>query len=185
MVATKAIFLDRDGVINNPVISEGKPYAILRIGQIHVIDGIKELIERWHIEGYFVFMVSNQPDIANHIVSQSKVNKINNYLKSQVLLDDIFVCPHNDADKCNCRKPKTGLFLQANEKYEIDFSQSYVIGDRWKDIEAGKNIGCKTIFVDYDYKEKKPKNPDIVVTKVSDIDKIWSFINDKNIHRWG
>ena len=185
MVTDKAIFLDRDGIINRAVVLDRKPYAATRLKEVFVVEGIKDLIKRWHDENYLVIVLSNQPDIANHVVSKSKVDKINNYLKSQVLFDDVFVCPHNDKDNCDCRKPKTGLFMQAVQKYPINFSKSYVIGDRWRDIESGNAVGCKTIFVDYDYNEKKPENPDIIVKKVSDIDKIWSFINDKNIRRRG
>ena len=75
-------------------------------------------------------------------------------------MDDIFVCYHDDKDNCNCRKPKPGLLLQAIKKWNVDFKKSFIIGDRWRDIQAGEKIGCKTIFIDYKYKEKKPKNPD-------------------------
>lgn len=169
----RAVFLDRDGIINRAEIHEKKPYPPLRLGEVFVIDGVKELIKKWHNEGYLVIVITNQPDVGNHSVSQNKVEKINNYLKSQVNFDDIFVCYHSQREECNCRKPKIGLFLQAKAKYNIDLEESYMIGDRWKDIEAGKNAGCKTIFIDYDYNEMKPKKPDYVFKKVSDTWEVW------------
>jgi len=181
----KAIFLDRDGIVNKAIVEKGLPYSPTRLGDIFLTDGIKDLIKKWHDEEYIVIVVTNQPDVANHIITKNKVDKINNYLKSIALFDDIFTCYHNGKDDCDCKKPKTGLFLQAKEKYDIDFSQSYVIGDRWKDIEAGKNIGCKTIFVDYHYDEERPNKPDYTAKSVSDIKRIWSNINGKNILRWG
>lgn len=169
----KAIFLDRDGIINRAEIHERKPYPPLRIGDVFLIDGIKDLIKKWHEKGYLVVVVTNQPDVGNHSVSQNKVDKINNYLKSQVNFDDIFVCYHGQREECNCRKPKIGLFLQAKEKHNIDLEKSYMIGDRWKDIVAGKNAGCTTIFIDYNYNEIKPQNPDYTFKQVKDVEEIW------------
>ena len=88
------------------------------------------------------------------------VIKINSYIKDKLKLDDILVCYHDDSDNCECRKPKPGLLLEASKKWDIDLKKSYMIGDRCKDIEAGKRAGCKTIFIDLNYKEAKPKNPD-------------------------
>lgn len=169
----KAIFLDRDGIVNRACITNGKPYPPLKLTDVFLVDGIYQLIKDWHWDGYAVIVVTNQPDIANHIVEAKQVDKINRYLKSWADFDDIFVCPHNDKDNCNCRKPKPGLILEACDKYLIDPAQSYMIGDRAKDIEAGKRAGCKTIFVDYNYKEDKPKNADIIVKSVLDIQKVW------------
>lgn len=169
----KAIFLDRDGVINKAIVVNGKPYPPTRMGEVHVIEGIKDLIKLWHEEGYLVIVVTNQPDIGRNTVNKRSVVKINNFLKYEVLFDDLFMCPHRDRDNCECRKPKTGLFKQAKEKYDIDFEESYMIGDRWKDIEAGKRVGCKTIFIDYGYSEELTEKPDYTFKQVKDIEKFW------------
>ena len=81
---------------------------------------------------------------------------------NEIPLDDIFVCYHDDKDNCDCRKPKPGLLLEAGKKWNVDFKKSFMIGDRWRDIEAGKNLGCKTIFLDYKYNETKPKKSSFV-----------------------
>ena len=91
---------------------------------------------------------------------------MNNFLKKEIELDDIFVCYHDDKDNCNCRKPKPGLLLQAGKKWNVDFKKSFMIGDRWRDIQAGEKVGCKTIYLDYNYKDIKPKNPDFVTDKL-------------------
>lgn len=168
----KAVFLDRDGIINRAIIEKGKPYPPLRISKVYSIEGIKEVIEKIHEKGYLAIVVTNQPDVANHLVDKRTVDKINEYLKSIVKFDDVFTCYHNEKDNCDCRKPKVGLFIKAKGLYQIDFSKSFVVGDRWKDIEAGKNIGCKTIFVDYGYNEKRPKNPSYVIKNVTEISDI-------------
>lgn len=170
MVDKKAIFLDRDGVINNTIIVNKKPYPPTRMGEIHVIDGIKDLIKMWHDKGYLVIVITNQPDIGRNVVNVRTVNKINNFLKYEVLFDDLFMCPHRDRDNCECRKPKTGLFRKASDKYGIDFKESYMIGDRWKDIDAGKRIGCKNlIFIDYNYEEKKPDSQDYTFSSIKEL----------------
>ena len=84
---------------------------------------------------------------------------MNSYLKDKLKLDDIFVCYHDDQDNCECRKPKPGMLLEACKKWNVDIKESYMVGDRWRDVEAGSNAGCKTIFINYNYKERKPKEP--------------------------
>jgi D-glycero-D-manno-heptose 1,7-bisphosphate phosphatase len=172
----KAIFLDRDGIVNKPIILEGKPYPPFIVKQAFLVNNIKNMIDKWHKEGYLVIVVTNQPDISNHLISQRKVEKINRYLQSMAKFDDLFMCPHNEKDKCNCRKPKIGLFLQAKEKYDIDLEESYMIGDRWKDIEAGRRAGCRTIFVNYNYNEEKPHSCDYMVSSIKDIEEMWDKI---------
>ena len=87
-------------------------------------------------------------------------------------LDNIYTCFHDDSDYCDCRKPKPGAILKASKKYNIDLSQSFMIGDRWKDIEAGKKAGCKTIFINYNYSEKKPNNYDYKVSSLYEASQI-------------
>ena len=108
--------------------------------------------------GFLLVVVTNQPDVARGTLMRETVDAIHDRLKAVVLLDDIFVCYHTDGDGCDCRKPEPGLIFRAAEKYGIDLRASYLIGDRWRDIEAGERAGCKTVLIDYGYSEQSPRS---------------------------
>ena len=159
----KAISLDRDGVINKTVIKEGLPFSPPSFVQLEILPGVKESISKLQKLNFVCLVVTNQPDVSRGKIEKKTVIKMNNYLKNEIKLDDIFVCYHDDHDNCKCRKPKPGLLLEASKKWDIDLNKSYMIGDRWKDIEAGKSAGCKIIFIDCNYKETKTKNPNFTI----------------------
>ena len=155
----KAIFLDRDGVINKIIIKNGLPFSPPSFDQFEILPGVKESILKLKKLNFLCLVVTNQPDVLRGKIEKETVIKMNNYIKHEIKLDDIFVCYHDDHDSCKCRKPKPGLLLEACKKWDINLKKSYMIGDRWKDIEAGRSAGCKTIFIDCNYKETKPRNP--------------------------
>ena len=156
----KAIFLDRDGVINKSFVKNGLPFSPPSFNELKILTGVKESIFRLQKLNFICLVVTNQPDVSRGKIEKKTVIKMNNYLKKELKLDDIFVCYHDDHDNCKCRKPKPGLLLEAAMKWNVDLKKSYMVGDRWKDVDAGKCAGCKTIFIDYSYKETKPKEPD-------------------------
>ena len=158
----KAVFLDRDGVINKTFIKNGLPESPNSLSELEILPRVKESILRLKKLNFICLVVTNQPDVQRGKIKKNTIIKMNNFLKKKIELDDIFVCYHDDKDNCNCRKPKPGLLLQAGKKWNVDFKKSFMIGDRWRDIEAGKNLGCKTIFLDYKYNETKPKKPSFV-----------------------
>ena len=158
----KAVLLDRDGVINKAIIKNGLPTSPNSFDELEILPDVKESILRLKKLNFICIVVTNQPDVSRGKFSKDTVIKINNFLKKEIKLDDIFVCYHDDKDNCNCRKPKPGLLLQARKKWNVDFKKSFMIGDRWRDIQAGEKVGCKTIYLDYKYNEKKPKKPDFV-----------------------
>ena len=158
----KAIFLDRDGVINKIFIKNGLPFSPPTFDELEILPGVKEAILRFKKKNFLCLLVTNQPDVSRGKMHKEIVIKMNNYLKEEIQLDDIFVCYHDDDDNCKCRKPKPGLLLEASKKWNVDFKKSFIVGDRWRDIQAGKKVGCKTIFLDYKYKEIKPKNPNFI-----------------------
>ena len=158
----KAVFLDRDGVIKEAIVKNGLPTPPSLLDELKILPGVKESILKLKKLNFVCIIVTNQPDVSRGKINKNTVIKINNFLKKKIELDDIFVCYHDDQDNCNCRKPKPGLLLQARKKWNVDFKKSFIIGDRWRDIHAGKKVGCKTIFLDYKYKDIKPKNPDFV-----------------------
>ena len=158
----KAVFLDRDGVINKAFIKNGLPESPNSLSELEILPRVKESILRLKKLNFICLVVTNQPDVQRGKIKKNTIIKMNNFLKKKIELDDIFVCYHDDQDNCNCRKPKPGLLLQARKKWNVDFKKSFIVGDRWRDIQAGKKVGCITIFLDYKYKDIKPKNPDFV-----------------------
>lgn len=152
----KAIFLDRDGVINRAFIVNGLPKPPLNLSQVELLPGVMEAVSILKNLNYLLIVVTNQPDVARGVMTKSASDEINCYLKNILPLDEVFICHHDDIDNCECRKPRPGAINRAAQLYDIDISKSYMIGDRWRDIEAGLRSGCKSIFIDYGYKEKRP-----------------------------
>ena len=149
----RAIFLDRDGILDNSIVRNGKPYPPSSVSEIELPHGITDALLQLKNLDFLLIAVTNQPDVARGTTSMEKVAAINNYLSSKLPLDDILVCFHDDVDGCLCRKPNPGLILDAAVKYDINVTTSYMIGDRWKDVEAGRKAGCTTLWVDYGYAE--------------------------------
>ncbi len=153
MAGIPAVFLDRDGVINHAVVHEGKPYPPARLEDVEIFSGAFSSLERLADNGYILIGVTNQPDVSRGIQSRQVVESINALIQSQLPVREIFVCYHDNSDDCDCRKPKPGLIFQAAKKYGVDLSSSWMVGDRWKDIAAGKAAGLKTVFLDCHYAE--------------------------------
>jgi D-sedoheptulose 7-phosphate isomerase len=154
-----AIFLDRDGVLNRPVVRDGKPLPPAGLHQLEILPDAAPAIAELKSHGFPIYVITNQPDVARGTLTRAEVDRMNQKLASLVQVDDIFVCYHDDADHCACRKPKPGLIHQAQRKYNIDLARSFVVGDRWRDIDAGHAAGCKTILIDYGYREREPAQP--------------------------
>lgn len=150
----KAVFLDRDGVLNQAVINNGCPYPPKSKDEVVIPADVGTALKQLKHAGYYLFVVTNQPDVARGDVKRETVEEINNYLAAQLPLDKFYVCYHDNQDHCQCRKPLPGLLLMAAKEYAVDLSKSFMIGDRWKDIAAGKQAGCTTIFLDLNYAEK-------------------------------
>ncbi len=150
----RAIFLDRDGVINKVVLRDGKPYSPRKLDEFVFNDGIREVVHKMKELGYKVFVASNQPDVARGEISQDTLDLMTQKMRFELPLDDVYICPHDDHHDCSCRKPKPGMLIQAAEKWRIDLRSSFLIGDTWKDIEAGKAAGCKAILLDAPYNQE-------------------------------
>ena len=164
----KAVFLDRDGVVNQAVVRRGKPYPPSNLGELVIPDEVRSVLPRLKEAGYLLIVVTNQPDVARGTQTRETVEEINGFLGRELPLDDILTCYHDTEDRCPCRKPLPGLMLQGAERHRIDLSASFLIGDRWKDIEAGERAGCRTIFIDYQYREKQPDHPDYRVHSLTE-----------------
>ncbi len=154
----RAVFLDRDGVLNEAVVRHGKPYPPEDPAEIRVPPGTAEALASLRQRGFLLLVVTNQPDVKRGTQPREAVDHINRHLRTLLPLDDVLTCYHDDSDKCDCRKPRPGLIVSAGQRYGVDLENSYMIGDRWRDIDAGASAGCKTIWIDYGYREQPPSS---------------------------
>ena len=158
-VKNRAVFLDRDGVLNQVVVRNGKPYPPENAAELMLAPHARAALQELKAQGFLLLVVTNQPDVAKGITTQPAVEEINRKLASELPLDDVFVCYHQDSDHCDCRKPKPGMILDGARKHKVDLAESFMLGDRWRDVEAGQNAGCRTIFIDGGYEERQPSRP--------------------------
>ncbi len=163
----RAVFLDRDGVVNLAYTRSGKPYPPKDLNQLIILPGVEESGKRLKKFGFVVVVITNQPDISNGNSSNEIVSALHKEIALLTGIEHFFICPHIEADNCQCRKPKPGLLLEAAKELNIDLRKSYMVGDRWRDIEAGQNAGCKNFFIDYNYSEKRPIEPFVTVSSLS------------------
>jgi D-glycero-D-manno-heptose 1,7-bisphosphate phosphatase len=163
-----AIFLDRDGVINKPVVHRGVPHPPATLDKFVLLDGVVEAVERARQAGFAVVVVTNQPDVSRGDQEQAVVEAMHDVVRDALAPDAIMVCYHNDAEACECRKPAPGMLHQAARDLALDLTRSFMVGDRWRDIEAGRRAGCRTVYVDRCYAERKPDEPNAVVTGLPD-----------------
>jgi len=166
------VFLDRDGVINRTILRDCKPYPPSTLQELEILPGVHQSLQKLHDKNYFLVVVTNQPDVARGTARREDVELLNDFLCSQLPIDEIKTCYHDNEDKCKCRKPLPGALFEAAQKHNIDLSQSFMIGDRWTDIEAGSLAGCKTFFINYDYLEKKPIAPSFIVSSLLEATKV-------------
>jgi D-glycero-D-manno-heptose 1,7-bisphosphate phosphatase len=158
-IIRRAIFLDRDGVLIQAMVRNGKPYPPQSLDKMQIIPGVAEGLQALKKAGYLLIVITNQPDVARGKQKREIVESMHKVLLAALPLDEILTCYHDDADGCSCRKPKPGLILDAANRYQIDLSSSFMVGDRWRDIEAGRRAGCWTILIDHHYQEKESGLP--------------------------
>jgi D-glycero-D-manno-heptose 1,7-bisphosphate phosphatase len=162
-----AVFLDRDGVINRALVRNGRPYAPTTVEDFQILEGVPEAVRRLKAAGFLIVVVTNQPDIATGKQTSALLERMHAVMRAAVEIDAVYVCPHDNLANCACRKPQPGLLLTAAEDRQIALDKSWLIGDRWRDIEAGQAVGCRTIFVNRGYAEPVPR-ADYVVADLPD-----------------
>jgi D-glycero-D-manno-heptose 1,7-bisphosphate phosphatase len=164
-----AVFLDRDGVLNQAVVRDGRPFPPAAVGEVVIPAGVREACRLLSDAGLLLVGVTNQPDIARGATSRHAVDAINGYLRRELDLDAVYVCPHDDGDACGCRKPAPGLLLEAAADWDVDLTRSVMVGDRWRDVDAGRRAGVTTVWLRRDYREPPPDAPDHVVDHLVDV----------------
>jgi len=166
--ARRAVFLDRDGVINRAVVRDGKPYPPAAADDVDVLPGVAPALARLKAAGYLLVVITNQPDVARGTQSHAGVDAIHARLASELPIDEFRACYHDDGDGCACRKPKPGMILESAGAHGIDLAASVMVGDRWHDVEAGRQAGCATVHLDCAYAERPPEHPDVVVGSLAE-----------------
>ncbi len=156
----RAVFLDRDGVLNRAIVRDGRPYPPQTLEAFEILPGVAEAARRLYAAGFLLIGATNQPDVARGTQRREVVEAMNARLRSEMPLDEILVC-YEDGDDCPRRKPNPGLLLEAAETHRIDLPASFMVGDRWRDVEAGRRAGCRTVFLDRGYSDAGPIPPPI------------------------
>ncbi|MDB2324247.1 HAD-IIIA family hydrolase [Alphaproteobacteria bacterium] len=157
----RAVFLDRDGVINQAMVRDGKPYAPRKAENFIILPGVDDAIVRIRSLGFLVLVVTNQPDINNKQVDPAEISVMHDRL-AHLPIEKIYVCPHSQREGCLCRKPNPGMLFKARDEFNIDLSRSYMVGDRQSDVEASNSAGCTSIFIDKNYTETDLVDHDVV-----------------------
>ena len=155
----RAVFLDRDGVLNRAVVRDGKPYAPTSLEEFEILPDVPAALDALHRAGFLLIVATNQPDAATDGPRRDVAEAIHQQLRDRLPLDDVKVCYERDDA---CYKPAPGMLLDAARERDIDLGRSYLIGDRWRDVGAGKAAGCFTIFIDHGYREPLTTRPDAV-----------------------
>lgn len=149
----KAVFLDRDGVLNQIVFKEGRKYIPLTLKEFQILPRVDEACRLLKELGYLLCVVTNQPELSRKELLPLHMKEMHDYLMKRLNIDGIYVCGHVDEEKCDCRKPKTGLLERAISDFSIDPKVSFMVGDRDRDMKAGYKMGCRTVFVESLLKE--------------------------------
>ena len=158
----RAVFLDRDGVLNQALVRDGKPYPPGNLDEFIILSGVPEACARLKQAGFLLVVVTNQPDVGRGTLNQEMVETLHRHLAQHVPIDRVEVCYHPGGGQsdCDCRKPKPGMLRRAACDLGIDLTRSWMVGDRWRDIDCGRAAGCHTIFIDHGYDELLRQQPE-------------------------
>lgn len=166
----RAVFLDRDGVINQPITRDGFPYAPTSLAEFVLIPGVKEACRHLKEAGFLLVVATNQPDVGRGELDQAVVESIHAHMRAELPIDQVEVCYDSGRGKepSPDRKPAPGMLLRAARDLSIDLSRSFMVGDRWRDVDCGHAAGCTTVWIDYGYTEKLRQQPDYTVHNLTD-----------------
>ena len=163
-----AVFLDRDGVINRTAVRDGTPCPPGCLNEVEILPGVAEALRLLASHAMPLIVVTNQPDVARGTQTQECVEQINQFLMRELPLTSIYTCFHDTPDGCDCRKPKPGMLIRAAREHGIDLSRSFMVGDRWGDVEAGRAAGCKTFLISLPYSQGHRCTPDARVADLAE-----------------
>jgi D-glycero-D-manno-heptose 1,7-bisphosphate phosphatase len=165
----RAVFLDRDGVISRSLVRNGLPFAPTTLSDFEILPGAVEACRRLKQAGFVLIVVTNQPEVGRGTMKKEVVEAMHTKMCRELPIDRVRVCYHpgHGMSQCDCRKPKTGLLVSAAQELNIDLAQSWMVGDRWRDIDCGFAAGCRTIFIEHGYSEALKHVPDFRATDLT------------------
>ena len=171
-IRKRAVFLDRDGVLNRPVVRDGRPFPPARLEEFELYPDAVNSCAQLKEAGFLLVVVTNQPDVGRGTQSREIVEAMHAQLRSAIpSLDAVEVCFHAgvaQGEPCECRKPKPGMLLRAAAALDIDLSESFLIGDRWRDVDCAHAAGCRAVFIDHGYREILREKPEFTVSNLND-----------------
>jgi D-glycero-D-manno-heptose 1,7-bisphosphate phosphatase len=147
----RAVFLDRDGVLTEAIVRDNRAYAPVTLDEFRLVEDAAMQVARLRAAGFLCIVFTNQPEIARGMLSKQTLDAMHHRLRTAVELDDLLVCEHDSSDGCPCHKPKPGMILSAAARWKIALQGSFVIGDRWRDVEAGRAAECYTVLIERPY----------------------------------
>ena len=148
---SKAVFLDRDGVVIRTFVRAGVPHPPQTLAELEILPGVASAMGDLAAAGFDLFLVTNQPDVARKTQSRELVEAMHAALHIALPIKAVYVCYHDTIDRCPCRKPAPGMLLDAARAHGVDLNASFMVGDRWTDVAAGEAAGCRTLLIARDY----------------------------------
>jgi D-glycero-D-manno-heptose 1,7-bisphosphate phosphatase len=172
--ARRAVFLDRDGVINRALQREGKPYPPAGLAEFEILPGVLQACQKLKQAGFLLIVATNQPDVGRGTMAREEVEAVHEFMCRQLPIDRVEVCfhPGKGASDCDCRKPEPGMLIRAARELNLDLNQCWMVGDRWRDVDCGRAAGCRTVFVDWGYDEALRAQPDFKVRNLLEASEI-------------
>jgi D-glycero-D-manno-heptose 1,7-bisphosphate phosphatase len=164
----RAVFLDRDGVLTIPEFRDGRSFAPRRLVDFRLYNDAAVSARRMKDAGFGLVVVTNQPDVGHGLLALDVVEAMHRRLAAAIPVDAIESCYHRQDEGCDCRKPKSGMLRCAAARLGIDCRRSFMIGDRASDVEAGRTVGCRTIFIDRGYIDEQPGQADFIVESLAE-----------------
>jgi D-glycero-D-manno-heptose 1,7-bisphosphate phosphatase len=156
----RVVFLDRDGVLNRSFPEGTTTRPPRSVAELELLPGVPQALGRLRAAGFVLVVVTNQPDVARGKLDRATAEAISARVTAQLPVLDCFACYHDTADKCPCRKPKPGLLLAAAQKWDLDLTSAFLIGDRWSDIVAADAAGCTGVLIETPDSHAERCNPD-------------------------
>lgn len=165
----RGVFLDRDGVLSRVIHRDGKACSARSLEEFELLPALEGSLETLAKAGYVLLVVTNQPDVRRGLMPLPVLESMNRRLMDRFGsrgVRKVYFCPHDDSDRCGCRKPAPGMLLEGAREWDLDLSRSFMVGDRRTDAEAGRRAGCKTLLIRTE--ENRDARPDYWAEDLAD-----------------